>query len=97
MEPILSLSLFPADFSIKDKSKKWVRIFSVFDKVVKALGKILEQKQRFTTCMRCVPFGVRIMKRLASNLDELQDSSAPVALPPVLYKPLEKKEENDSL
>ncbi|KAL3624933.1 hypothetical protein CASFOL_031601 [Castilleja foliolosa] len=107
MEPILSLSLFPTDFSIKDKSKKWVRIFSVFDKVVKALEKILEQKQRFVyttcfkirgqTCMHCVPFGVRIMKRLASNLDELQDSSAPVALPPVLYKPLEKKEENDSL
>ncbi|KAL3624929.1 Sister chromatid cohesion protein PDS5 A [Castilleja foliolosa] len=47
MEPILSLSLFPADFSIKDKSKKWVRILSVFDKVVKALEKILEQKQRF--------------------------------------------------
>ncbi|KAL3625005.1 hypothetical protein CASFOL_031673 [Castilleja foliolosa] len=47
MEPILSLSLFPADFSIKDKSKKWVRIFSVFDKVeVKAFEKILEQKQR---------------------------------------------------
>ncbi|KAL3624931.1 hypothetical protein CASFOL_031599 [Castilleja foliolosa] len=38
-----------------------------------------------------------VMKRLASNLDELQDSSPPVALPPVLYKPLEKKEENDSL
>ncbi|KAL3614925.1 hypothetical protein CASFOL_040586 [Castilleja foliolosa] len=47
MEPILSLSLFPANFSIKDKSKKWIRIFSVFDKVeVKALEKILEQKQR---------------------------------------------------
>ncbi|KAL3624912.1 hypothetical protein CASFOL_031580 [Castilleja foliolosa] len=54
MEPILSLSLFPAYFSIKDKSKKWVRIFSVFDKVVKALEKILEQKQRFCYNKRCM-------------------------------------------
>ncbi|KAK6133264.1 hypothetical protein DH2020_033025 [Rehmannia glutinosa] len=47
IEPVLSLSLFPADFSIKDKVTKWVRIFSAFDKVeVKALEKILEQKQR---------------------------------------------------
>ncbi|PIN12278.1 Sister chromatid cohesion complex Cohesin, subunit PDS5 [Handroanthus impetiginosus] len=47
IEPILSLSLFPADFSVKDKVKCWVRIFSGFDKVeVKALEKILEQKQR---------------------------------------------------
>lgn len=48
IEPILSLSLFPADFSIRDKVKKWVRIFSGFDKIeVTALEKILEQKQRF--------------------------------------------------
>ncbi|KAK6124752.1 hypothetical protein DH2020_041504 [Rehmannia glutinosa] len=47
IEPILSLSLFPSDFSVKDKVKNWVRIFSGFDKVeVKALEKILEQKQR---------------------------------------------------
>ncbi|XP_047942253.1 sister chromatid cohesion protein PDS5 homolog A [Salvia hispanica] len=47
IEPILSLSLFPTDFPVKDKVKKWVRIFSGFDKVeVKALEKILEQKQR---------------------------------------------------
>ncbi|KAL3850966.1 hypothetical protein ACJIZ3_012848 [Penstemon smallii] len=47
IEPILSLSLFPTDFSVKDKVKNWVRIFSGFDKVeVKALEKILEQKQR---------------------------------------------------
>ncbi|XP_073299020.1 sister chromatid cohesion protein PDS5 homolog A-like [Primulina huaijiensis] len=47
VEPILSLSLFPADFSIKDKVLNWIRIFSGFDKVeVKALEKILEQKQR---------------------------------------------------
>ncbi|KAL8046058.1 hypothetical protein ABFX02_08G154700 [Erythranthe guttata] len=47
IEPILSLSLFPADFSTKDKVTSWVRIFSGFEKVeVKALEKILEQKQR---------------------------------------------------
>ncbi|KAL8461688.1 hypothetical protein ACS0TY_032974 [Phlomoides rotata] len=47
IEPILSLSLFPADFSVNDKVKKWVSIFSGFDKIeVKALEKILEQKQR---------------------------------------------------
>ncbi|KAK4434769.1 DNA mismatch repair protein MSH6 [Sesamum alatum] len=47
IEPIISLSLFPADFSVKDKVTNWVRIFSGFDKIeVKALEKILEQKQR---------------------------------------------------
>lgn len=47
IEPILSLSLFPTDFPVKDKVKKWVCIFSGFDKgEVKALEKILEQKQR---------------------------------------------------
>ncbi|KAI3456589.1 hypothetical protein Pfo_013252 [Paulownia fortunei] len=47
IEPILSLSLFPTDFSVKDKVTNWVRIFSGFDKIeVKALEKILEQKQR---------------------------------------------------
>ncbi|KAL0443057.1 UNVERIFIED_CONTAM: Sister chromatid cohesion protein PDS5 [Sesamum latifolium] len=44
---ILSLSLLPSDFSVKDKVTNWIRIFSGFDKVeVKALEKILEQKQR---------------------------------------------------
>ncbi|XP_047980009.1 sister chromatid cohesion protein PDS5 homolog A-like isoform X1 [Salvia hispanica] len=47
IEPILSLSLFPTNFPVKDKVKKWVCIFSELDKVeVKALEKILEQKQR---------------------------------------------------
>ena len=41
------MSLFPADFSVRDKVKRWVMIFSGFDKVeVTALEKILEQKQR---------------------------------------------------
>ncbi|XP_042029643.1 sister chromatid cohesion protein PDS5 homolog B-like isoform X1 [Salvia splendens] len=47
IEPILSLNLFPTNFPVKDKVKKWVSIFSGLDKVeVKALEKILEQKQR---------------------------------------------------
>lgn len=52
IESIVSLSLFPTDFSVKDKVKTWVRVFSVFDKVeIKALEKILEQKQRFVECV----------------------------------------------
>lgn len=48
IEPILSLSLFPTDYPVKDKVQKWIRIFSGFDKVeIKALEKILEQKQRY--------------------------------------------------
>ncbi|KAK3010031.1 hypothetical protein RJ639_010994, partial [Escallonia herrerae] len=47
IEPTLCNSLFPTEFSVKDKVGSWVRIFSGFDKVeVKALQKILEQKQR---------------------------------------------------
>ncbi|XP_058199465.1 sister chromatid cohesion protein PDS5 homolog A isoform X2 [Rhododendron vialii] len=48
IEPILSGSLFPDGFSVKEKVGDWIRVFSGFDKVeVKALEKILEQKQRF--------------------------------------------------
>ncbi|KAL7212412.1 hypothetical protein ACSBR2_015154 [Camellia fascicularis] len=47
IEPILCRSLFPIEFSVKQKVGNWVRLFSGFDKVeVKALEKILEQKQR---------------------------------------------------
>lgn len=47
IESVLCETLFPTEFSIKDKVKHWVRVFSGFDKVeVKALEKILEQKQR---------------------------------------------------
>lgn len=47
IEFVLYGSLFPSDFPIKDKVKHWIRVFSGFDKVeVKALEKILEQKQR---------------------------------------------------
>ncbi|KAL2483907.1 hypothetical protein Fot_45351 [Forsythia ovata] len=46
-ETLLYLSLFPTDFSVKNKVANWVRIFSGFDEVeVKALEEILEQKQR---------------------------------------------------
>ncbi|KAL0310797.1 UNVERIFIED_CONTAM: hypothetical protein Sangu_2374400 [Sesamum angustifolium] len=40
--------------------------------------------------------GMPIIKRLAPKQDDLQYSSVSVTLPPVLYKPLEKKGENDS-
>ncbi|XP_043693210.1 sister chromatid cohesion protein PDS5 homolog B-like [Telopea speciosissima] len=47
IEVILCGSLFPAEFSIKDKVRHWVRVFSGFNKFeVKGLEKILEQKQR---------------------------------------------------
>ncbi|KAI3974585.1 hypothetical protein MKX01_004500 [Papaver californicum] len=47
IEMVLCESLFPGHFSIRDKVKIWVKIFSGFDKFeVKALEKIMEQKQR---------------------------------------------------
>ncbi|CAI9270247.1 unnamed protein product [Lactuca saligna] len=47
VEYILCTSLFPPEFSVGDKVKTWVKLLSKFDKVeVKALEKILEQKQR---------------------------------------------------
>ncbi|KAL3627269.1 hypothetical protein CASFOL_028632 [Castilleja foliolosa] len=62
IEPIFSLSLFPYDFSVKYKVTAWVRIFAGLDKVeVKALEKILEQKQRLQqemqkyVCLRQLP------------------------------------------
>ncbi|KAL8214756.1 hypothetical protein R6Q57_004205 [Mikania cordata] len=49
VEYILCMFLFPAGFSVNDKVRTWVRLFSKFDKVeIKALEKILEQKQRTT-------------------------------------------------
>ncbi|KAJ4831103.1 hypothetical protein Tsubulata_033020 [Turnera subulata] len=47
IESVLCESLFPSAFSVKDRTQHWVRAFSLFDKVeVKALEKMLEQKQR---------------------------------------------------
>ncbi|KAH0747234.1 hypothetical protein KY285_008891 [Solanum tuberosum] len=53
VEHILCSSLFPNEFSVKDKVKNWVKVFSSFDKVeVRALEKLLEQKQRLQQEMR---------------------------------------------
>ncbi|KAK4360111.1 hypothetical protein RND71_022340 [Anisodus tanguticus] len=53
VEHILCSSLFPNEFSVRDKVKNWVRVFSSFDKVeVRALEKLLEQKQRLQQEMR---------------------------------------------
>ncbi|CAM8921419.1 unnamed protein product [Rhodiola kirilowii] len=47
IESILGVSMFPSEFSTKSKVKHWVKAFAGFDKVeVKALEKMLEQKQR---------------------------------------------------
>lgn len=49
IESVLCGSLFPTGFSVKDRVRHWVRIFSGFDRIeMKALEKILEQKQRCT-------------------------------------------------
>ncbi|KAL6990616.1 hypothetical protein U1Q18_008733 [Sarracenia purpurea var. burkii] len=48
IEPILCGFMFPDEFSVKEMVGNWIRVFSGFDKIeVKALEKILEQKQRF--------------------------------------------------
>lgn len=60
IEFVLYGSLFPSDFPIKDKVKHWIRVFSGFDKVeVKALEKILEQKQRYVIDAFKVPASFR--------------------------------------
>ncbi|XP_022967040.1 sister chromatid cohesion protein PDS5 homolog A-like isoform X1 [Cucurbita maxima] len=47
IESILCGSLFPSEFPVKDRVKHLLRVFSTFDKIeLKALEKILEQKQR---------------------------------------------------
>ncbi|XP_030473954.2 sister chromatid cohesion protein PDS5 homolog A [Syzygium oleosum] len=47
IESFLYGSLYPIEMSIREKVKYWVRFFLAFDKVeVKALERILEQKQR---------------------------------------------------
>ncbi|XP_022142523.1 sister chromatid cohesion protein PDS5 homolog A isoform X2 [Momordica charantia] len=47
IESVLCGSLFPSEFPVKDRVKHLLRVFSTFDKVeLKALEKILEQKQR---------------------------------------------------
>lgn len=52
IESVLCGSLFPTESSVKERVRHWVRIFSGFDKVeVKALERILEQKQRYVVYM----------------------------------------------
>ncbi|KAL5972453.1 hypothetical protein ACLOJK_041708 [Asimina triloba] len=47
IESILCGSLHPSEFSVKDKVKHWIAVFSAFEKVdIKALEKLLAQKQR---------------------------------------------------
>ncbi|KAF8108398.1 hypothetical protein N665_0109s0023 [Sinapis alba] len=47
IEHILCSSLFPSDFSIRDRVKHWIEIFSGFENAeTKAFEKILEQRQR---------------------------------------------------
>ncbi|GLU20621.1 hypothetical protein SLE2022_368110 [Rubroshorea leprosula] len=76
IESILCGSLFPTEFSIGDKVKCWVRIFSLFDKVeVKALERILEQKQRLQQEMQ---------RYLALRLTH-QDGDAPEILKKILF------------
>ncbi|XP_062162943.1 sister chromatid cohesion protein PDS5 homolog A [Alnus glutinosa] len=76
IESVLCGSLFPIESSVKDKVKHWVRIFSGFDKVeVKALEKILEQKQRLQ----------QEMQRYLSLRQMNQDGDAPEIQKKVLF------------
>ncbi|GMN36667.1 hypothetical protein TIFTF001_006193 [Ficus carica] len=76
IESVLCGLLFPTEFSIKDKVQHWVRVFSGFDKVeIKALEKILEQKQRLQ----------QEMQRYLSLRQMYQDGDAPEIQKKVLY------------
>ncbi|KAL5574829.1 hypothetical protein UlMin_016528 [Ulmus minor] len=76
IESVLCGSLFPNEFSIKDKVRHWVRLFSVFDKVeIKALEKVLEQKQRLQ----------QEMQRYLSFRQMYQDGDAPEIQKKVLF------------
>ncbi|PPD78128.1 hypothetical protein GOBAR_DD24929 [Gossypium barbadense] len=76
IESILCESLFPTEFSIRDKVKCWIRVFSGFDKIeVKALQRMLEQKQRLQL----------EMQRYLSLRQMHQDSDAPEIQKKVLY------------
>ncbi|KAM7270907.1 hypothetical protein ACFE04_030121 [Oxalis oulophora] len=76
IEYVLSGSLFPEEFSIKDKVKHWVRVYSGFDKIeAKALEKILEQKQRLQ----------QEMQRYLSFRQMLQDGDTSEVQKKILY------------
>ncbi|CAK7323338.1 unnamed protein product [Dovyalis caffra] len=74
IEFVLCGSLFPTEFGVKDRIKHWVSVFSVLDKVeVKALEKILEQKQRG------FPLGLQVTAR------DAEDGDAPEIQKKVLF------------
>lgn len=76
IESILCLSLFPKELSIGDEVKSWVRVFSSFDKVeVKALERILDQKQRLQV----------EMQRYLSLRQIQQDGDAPERQKKILF------------
>ncbi|KAK8629893.1 hypothetical protein V6N13_078711 [Hibiscus sabdariffa] len=76
IESVLCGSLFPTEFSIKDKVKCWIRVFSGFDKIeVKALERMLEQKQRLQ----------QEMQRYLALRQRHQDSDSPEIQKKVLF------------
>ncbi|KAF4399484.1 hypothetical protein G4B88_022567 [Cannabis sativa] len=76
IESVICDSLFPTEFSIKDKVRHWARVFSGFDKVeVKALEKIMEQKQRLQ----------QEMQRYLSLRQMYQDGDGPEIQKKVLF------------
>ncbi|KAM6585541.1 hypothetical protein CsatB_012543 [Cannabis sativa] len=76
IESVICESLFPTEFSIKDKVRHWARVFSGFDKVeVKALEKIMEQKQRLQ----------QEMQRYLSLRQMYQDGDGPEIQKKVLF------------
>ncbi|XP_022716254.1 sister chromatid cohesion protein PDS5 homolog A-like isoform X2 [Durio zibethinus] len=76
IESVLCGFLFPTEFSIRDKVKCWIRVFSGFDKIeVKALERMLEQKQRLQ----------QEMQKYLSLRQMHQDSDAPEIQKKVLF------------
>ncbi|PON57633.1 Coatomer beta subunit [Parasponia andersonii] len=76
IESVICESLFPTESTIKDKVQHWARVFSGFDKVeVKALEKILEQKQRLQ----------QEMQRFLSLRQTYQEGDAPEIQKKVLF------------
>ncbi|XP_015382464.2 sister chromatid cohesion protein PDS5 homolog A isoform X2 [Citrus sinensis] len=76
IESVLCGSLFPTGFSVKDRVRHWVRIFSGFDRIeMKALEKILEQKQRLQ----------QEMQRYLSLRQMHQDGDAPEIQKKILF------------
>ncbi|XVE87621.1 hypothetical protein DITRI_Ditri19aG0002600 [Diplodiscus trichospermus] len=76
IESVLCGSLFPTEFSVRDKVKCWIRVFLGFDKIeVKALERMLEQKQRLQ----------QEMQRYLSLRQMHQDSDAPELQKKVLF------------